>query len=84
MDQADSLHKSDDELVAIADQKCGVWINQDGIADTLMDALVRAARISARGRTPHRLAGPGNVMVGHKQMLRLWERLRIVVAEPPS
>jgi hypothetical protein len=82
MDQADSLQKSDDELLAIVNQKCGAWINQDGIADTLMDAIVRAALISGRGRTPYRLAGPGNVMVDHEQMLRLWERLGIVVAKP--
>jgi hypothetical protein len=84
MDQADSVQKSDDELLAIVNQKCGAWINQDGIADTLMDAIVRAALISGRGRTPYRLAGPGNVVVGHEQMSRLWERLGIVVAKPST
>jgi hypothetical protein len=84
MDQADSLQKSDDELLAIVNQKCGAWINQDGIADTLMDAIVRAALISVRVRTPYHSAGPGNVMVGHEQMSQLWERLGIVVAKPPT
>jgi hypothetical protein len=49
-----------------------------------MDAIVRAALISGRGRTPHRLAGPGgNVTVSQEQMSRLWKRLGIVVAKPP-
>lgn len=72
-----------DQLQAIADQP-GLWINADGMASTLRAALVRAAKISAEGRTPHKLHGPGNVEVDHAGMSELWKRLCIVTRASTS
>jgi hypothetical protein len=67
------VEKADEELVQIAVAD-GPWINQDGVTKTLLDALLRAARISQSGQTPYRLSGPNDVEVQHEQMLRLWKR----------
>jgi hypothetical protein len=71
----------DDELVEIVDRP-GPWISVDGVSDTLRGALVRAAEISAAGRSPFKLKRPAtNIEVDHLQMLRLWKRLGIVPAQ---
>jgi hypothetical protein len=69
-----------DELLAIAD-KPGLWTSMDGLSNSLRSALLGTAKISAQGRTPHKLQGPADVEVGHSQMLELWKRLNIV---PPG
>ena len=51
-----------DQLQAIADQPA-LWLNVDGMSNTLRAALARAAQISNEGRTPHKLHGPGDVEV---------------------
>ena len=66
-----------DQLHAIADQP-GLWTSNDGMFPTLRTALARTAHISAQGRTPYKLRGPGNAEVDHAQMLELWGRLGIV------
>ena len=66
-----------DQLQAIADQPA-LWVNVDGMSNILRAALVRAAQISAEGRTPHMLRGPDDVEVDHAQLLELWKRLGIV------
>ena len=73
---------TDDDLMEIVDRPTGLWINLDGVSDTLRGALVRAAKISAAGRSPSGLRqAETNIVVDHPQMSRLWERLGIV---PPQ
>jgi len=75
---------SDDELIEILDRR-EPWISVDGASLTLREALLRAARVSASGRSPFKLKRPAtNIEVDHLQMLRLWKRLGIVSDKPSA
>jgi hypothetical protein len=78
-----AITKSDDELVLMADRS-GPWYAANSYAATLKDALLRAAEFSGAGGSPYPLQGPGEVVVGHEQMLRLWRRLDIRLVRKPG
>jgi hypothetical protein len=71
-----TLQRSDGDLVAIVDST-GLWCNQDGRTANLRGALIRAATVSDRGRSPVPLRGPYSELIDRAQMPRLWKRLGI-------
>ena len=83
MDQRPTRQIPDDELVEIADQP-QLWISKDGYVKTLRAGLVRAARITGRGRSPSPLESPNGTRIELPQMSRLWNRLGIVQEKGPA
>ena len=83
MDQHPTRQIPDDELVEIADRP-QLWISKDGYVKTLRAGLVRAARITGQGRSPHPLESPNGTRVELAQMSRLWSRLGIVQEKGPA
>jgi hypothetical protein len=75
--------KTDDELLRIADNP-GLWHSQDGISNSLRNALLKAAEVLGTSRSPYPIHGPDGIAVEHDQMYRLLHRYGFGPARRPG